>query len=182
MIKTFSRFSFLLLGLLIVMGQLAFALGSSFYTAPRFEGRIYATIGIRFKAGEDLHKLNEAAHYFGQTIIGWTQFPNFQNSLKNKAGLPSSSTFSAHLQERQNMVFVVQSKEPLKEDLLLKTKDYVQKKLDDYNRVSGTAFILTQLDYENRLLKRGYLSGALIALLASGILWAGWIYFKKYQF
>ena len=66
---------------IVLVGQILFAFMSPSFTEPSYEGRIYATTGVKHKQ-EDLHKLNEAAHYFGQTMIGWLKFPNFLSDLQ----------------------------------------------------------------------------------------------------
>lgn len=167
------------LALAIVLGQLVFALASTRYTAPRFEGRIYATIGVEMVNGSDLHKLNEAAHYFGQTIIGWSKFPHFTEDLQAKTGLPPSIGFSAHLQERQNIIFTVRSPQPVLPAQLFQVRNYLQGKLLEYNENSSTGFSLSNLDYEQADLTRGYFSGALFTLAFSLLLWAGWIFRRK---
>ncbi|MFH0820568.1 MAG: hypothetical protein V1908_02230 [Candidatus Peregrinibacteria bacterium] len=163
---------------LLVIGQLAFALFSSGYTAPRHEGRIFATIGVKLGEQVDLSKLNEAAHYFGQTIIGWTKFPHFLEQMKAKATLPADVGFSAHMQERQNIVFTFTSVEPLTQDHLNGARDYLQSKLTEYNRSSSTGFTLSNVDYEILETTRSYASGALLTLIVSAGLVLVWIYGK----
>lgn len=174
----FQRLHLKLLLILIIIGQLLFACFSSWYTAKSYEGKIYSTIGVELLGQQDLQKLNEAAHFFGQTIIGWTKFPNFEKQLKEKAGLPASGKLNARMQERQNIIFTVSSREPVTLDHLYKTKNYLQNKLIEYNESSSTGFTLSNLDYETAETTRPYPQGAGITLLIFAVLWIGWLYFK----
>ena len=159
-------------------GQILFAFFAPSFTAPSYEGRIYSTTAVMHQQ-EDLHKLNEAAHYFGQTIIGWLKFPNFLPSLKASADLPADVSISAHIQERQNIVFIVRSKSPVKEAGLLEVKDFIQKKVDEYNSVSRTEFVLSNLDYELVKIQRSYGFGALATLLATLVIGVGLVYIRR---
>ncbi|MDH5596740.1 MAG: hypothetical protein OEY44_01440, partial [Candidatus Peregrinibacteria bacterium] len=110
---------------IVVLGQLIFALYSPRYLTPSFQGRIYATTGVKHKQ-EDLHKLNEAAHYFGQTIIGWLKFPSFMSDLSEYVELPPGSFVSAHIQERQNIIFTLSSAESPSFEMLMEIKNFIQ--------------------------------------------------------
>lgn len=156
--------------LFVALGQLLFAVFSSFYTRPEFEGKIYATLGVEFFDKNDLHKLNEAAHYFGQTLIGWTKFPHFSPSLKEKASLPADTVFNAHMQERQNIIFSLNSKEPITSTHLSATQTFIGTQLDEYNQKAGTRFMLSNVDTGERELTRSYSSGSLFAFLLSVVL------------
>ncbi|MBU0577852.1 hypothetical protein KKF73_04785, partial [Patescibacteria group bacterium] len=138
---------FIFLIALIIIGQVIFGLISSKFTTPHWENRIYATTGVMHDTS-DLHRLNEAAHYFGQTMIGWTKFPNFMKDLTTLTELPEGSSINAHIQERQNIIFTVYTPEPITMDKLLDVKDYIQYKMDEYNSVNRTLFVLSSLDYE----------------------------------
>jgi len=155
-----------LLIILIVIGQVIFGLMSKNFTTPYYENKIYATIGVMHDSS-DLHKLNEAAHYFGQTLIGWTKFPNFMNNLSKDAWLPEGSSVNAHMQERQNIIFTVYTPEAIEMDKLVSVKNHIQKKLDDYNLVNRTKFVLSSLDYEQAEVRKTYGYGAGLALLVS---------------
>ena len=139
--------------ILLVIGQVLFALMSKGFTTSHYENKIYATTGVQHDTS-DLHKLNEAAHYFGQTMIGWTKFPNFMKDLTDSIGLPEGSSVNAHMQERQNMIFTVYTAESIEMDKLIDVKDYIQGKLDDYNSVNRTKFVLSSLDYEQLEVKK----------------------------
>ncbi len=159
------RFAFVALGL-ILAGQALFYATSPRYTAPRFEARLYTTLGVQFARGSDLHQLNEAAHYFGQTIIGWTKFPHFLPELSKALGFEPAS-LGAHMQERQNLIFTLDSSTPLTEESLRKARAYLQSKLDEYNRQSATTFVFTNTDEELVNKTRSYAGGALITLVLS---------------
>lgn len=163
---------------LLVIGQVSFALVSPVFTTSRYEGRIYATTGVKHKQ-EDLHTLNEAAHYFGQTMIGWLKFPHFYSDLEKAVNLPDGSSLSAHIQERQNIIFIVASPTPLKQTSLVGVKDYIQGKLNEYNNVNQTEFVLTNLDYELVEIKRSYQFGAVTTLIASTALALAILFFRK---
>ena len=165
--------------ILVILGQLLFVVFSPSFTTPRYEGRIYATTGVKHKS-EDLHKLNEAAHYFGQTMIGWLKFPHFSENLKEAVpALPADSEITAYIQERQNIIFSVQSSEPVDEAELTMVKNYIQSKINEYNAVSQTEFILTNLDYEEVTLQRSYLFGALVTLLATLVIGLALVFIRR---
>ncbi len=162
--------------ILVLAGQLLFALGSRFYTAPHFEGRIFATLGAQWAGASNLHELNDAAHYFGQTIIGWTKFPHFLSELQEKAKLPASAGFSAHLQERQNIVFTLTGSAPFTEEQLAATLKFVQAKMNEYNAMTHTGFTLSNTDEELVETTRAYVSGALLTGILSLVLACGFLY------
>jgi len=176
--KRKNKSELVLLIVLIIIGQLVFGLLSEKITTPTWENRIYATTGITHD-GSDLSKLNEAAHYFGQTIIGWTKFPNFMKNLTQAVTLPAGSSINAHMQERQNIVFTVYTSEPIGMDKLVSVKDYIQGKLDEYNSINSTKFVLSNLDYEQIEMKKSYEYGALSALIVSLIVGFGIIFLKR---
>lgn len=167
--------------ILIVLGQIAFAFVSPSFTAPHYESRIYATTGVKHDSS-DLHKLNEAAHYFGQTMIGWTKFPNFMNKLQLAADLPGDSSINAHIQERQNIIFTVSTKKPITSENVIAVKDYIQLQMDEYNSVNQTEFNLSNLDYENAKIQRSYRFGAMVTLIVSLILGMAVLFVRKELF
>lgn len=173
-----NKKDFLLLMTIILVGQLLFAIVSPDFTASSYEGRIYATTGVHHKQ-EDLHKLNEAAHYFGQTMIGWLKFPNFLTNLQTSVDLPDGSTISAHIQERQNIIFSLSAMTPIEKESLIAVKDFIQGKLDDYNAMTETEFVLTNIDYELVEIKRSYQFGALITLIATMTIGLALIFIRK---
>ena len=103
MSKKYKKYILFLL-VFAIIGQILFAMAANRYTTPHYESRIFATTGIEF-GGSDLHKLNEGAHYFGQTMIGWTKFPSFKDALILDADLPAGTDINMHMQERQNIIF-----------------------------------------------------------------------------
>ena len=165
MLKRYKK-SILFLLVLVIIGQIIFAIASNTYTTPHYESKIYATTGIKFD-GSDLHKLNEGAHYFGQTMIGWTKFPNFKSDLISKAELPSDTEINLHMQERQNIIFTLTTDSLIEFDQLTEAKDYLQGKIDEYNKNTNTRFILTNVDYEQVEVSRSYLFGSIITLIVS---------------
>jgi len=176
--KKEHRTALKLLIILIIIGQVAFGLMSKNFTTPNFESKIYATIGVRHDTS-DLHKLNEAAHYFGQTMIGWTKFPNFMKDLSESTNLPDGSSMNAHIQERQNIIFTVYTAEPIEMEKLLDVKNYIQGKLDSYNSVNQTKFVLSNLDYEQLEIQKTYATGAGIALIVSITIGAAIIFIRR---
>lgn len=167
-----------LLVILIIIGQVVFGLISNKFTTPHFESRIYATTGVQHD-NSDLHKLNEAAHYFGQTIIGWSKFPNFMNNLSISADLPKDSSMNVRMQERQNIIFTIYTTEPIEMDKLILVKDYIQSKLDEYNSINQTKFILSNLDYEQFEVKKTYGYGAFIAFIISVVIGMAIIFIRR---
>ena len=160
-------------------GQLLFLALSPGFTQVRYEGRIYATIGAGHE-NEDLHKLNEAAHYFGQTVIGWTKFPHFNGRAIQATGLPKDVQITAQLQERQNIIFRTGSPtSSIGESQLAELTNFLQKEMDGYNTLNGTRFVLSNMDYETLTLKKSYGFGAAVALLASGVLWLGLLFVRQ---
>lgn len=169
-----------LLFVLIVLfvAQFIFLLFSGRYTTPKYEAMVFATTGILFD-GADLHKLNEGAHYFGQTMIGWTKFPSFHSNLIKFTGLPEGSSINMHAQERQNFVFTIDTSEPIEFETLSSVKDFLQLQLDEYNEKTNTHFVLTNVDYEQLETTRNYWFGALFTLLLSGALALGALFVRK---
>ena len=163
MIKKYGKTLIFLLALAII-GQIIFLAVSGSFTKPHYESSIYATTGIKFTGG-DLNTLNEGAHYFGQTAIGWTKFPNFRTDLVKFAGLPDDTRLNMHAQERQNFIFTVTTSKPITFDQLKKVKDYLQGKFDLYNSNTNTDFILTNVDYSQEEVVNSYAFGALITLV-----------------
>ena len=164
--------------LLTIVGQVFFAFTAPSFTTPHYEGRIYATTGVKHKQ-EDLHKLNEAAHYFGQTMIGWLKFPNFFAGLSESADLGQASSLSAHIQERQNIIFTLDSTEPVELETLESVQAYIQSRIDEYNAVSQTEFVLTNMDYELVEIKKSYGFGALVTLIASVVIGLALVFIRK---
>ncbi len=151
---------------LVIIGQIIFLIMSGKYTTPKYESKIFTTTGFVYDGG-DLHKLNEAAHYFGQTMIGWTKFPNFKSDLIKFSDIPSSSDINMHVQERQNFVFKVTTKKSITSDQLKKVKGFLQKKVDLFNSNTKSQFVLTNVDYEQAEIVRSYSFGALSTLILS---------------
>lgn len=149
-----------------IIGQLVFAFYSPGFLRPEYINRIYATTGVQHEQ-EDLQKLNEAAHYFGQTIIGWLKFPSFADDLSKAAALPEGSKIFAQIQERQNIIFTLSTPVPIEMSKLMATKEFIQEKMNLYNSVSRTKFVLTNLDYEQIKDQKTYIFGAIVTLLIS---------------
>ncbi|MBN2087790.1 hypothetical protein JW758_05565 [Candidatus Peregrinibacteria bacterium] len=166
--------------ILILIGQIVYATVSKKFTTPVWENRIYATTGVMHDTS-DLHKLNEAAHYFGQTMIGWTKFPSFMSSMSDNVDLPEGSSINAHIQERQNIIFTVTTPEPIEMSKIIQVKDYIQKKMDEYNDVNRTKFVLSSLDYEQAEICKTYGFGAMVALIVSLVV-AGCSLFIRKEF
>lgn len=163
---------------IIVVGQILFTVFSSAYTKPRYESRIFATTGIVFD-GSDLHKLNEAAHYFGQTMIGWTKFPSFKDQLAYNVRLPKPFEVNMHMQERQNIIFTVRTNEPVMLEDLRLVKGFLQDKINEYNEKTNTEFVLTNVDYEQAEIRRSYGFGQLVTLLLSVVVGIGLLFIRK---
>jgi len=161
-----------------LVGQILFWPFSGLYTASKFENRMFATTGAWFDSA-DLHKLNEGAHYFGQTMIGWTKFPSFASDLIDFAQLPSNTSVNMHLQERQNIVLTLTTKAAIDREQIVKAKDFLQSKMDEYNEKTNTKFILTNVDYELAEVERSAFTGALFALILSLALGAAYLFLKK---
>ncbi|MBN1258450.1 hypothetical protein JXA05_01700 [Candidatus Peregrinibacteria bacterium] len=162
----------------VVLGQAVFALCGKRYTTPKYENRIFATMGVRNDTA-DLKMLNEAAHYFGQTIIGWIKFPHFISNLMEETGLPAGSGLSAHMQERQNIVFIVVTPKPIQMGQLERTKHYIQSKLDNYNQDNKTGFLLSNVDYEQTEIRRPYAIGAAITFVLSVLLGVAVLFVRR---
>jgi len=135
------------LAAIALLGQILFWPFAGAYSSPRYESQLFATTGAWFSSA-DLHKLNEGAHYFGQTMIGWTKFPSFAADLIAFADLPETTTINMHLQERQNFVLTLTTQEPIDQRQIVLAKDFLQAKIDEYNKDTNTKFILTNVDYE----------------------------------
>lgn len=179
--KKLSKKSLSLIVFLIVIGQIVFALYSGKYTEPYFESQVFATTGIQFD-GSDLHKLNEGAHYFGQTMIGWTKFPNFRADLVESVGLPDDTDLNMHMQERQNVILTLQTDTPISFEDLVSTKEYFQNEIDEYNENTNTQFVLTNVDYSQAEISRTYGFGALTTLIISVVIGIGLLFIRKELF
>lgn len=177
MIKKYKK-SFLFLLILVIAGQIIFAVLSPRYTNPYYENRIFATVGIEFD-GSDLHKLNEGAHYFGQTMIGWTKFPNFKSDLLGFAEFPQDTEVNMHLQERQNIIFTLTTKRSIPFAELYKAKTFLQEKMNEYNQNTNTKFVLTNVDYEQAEIARTYAFGAVFTLLLSFVAGLAILFIRK---
>jgi len=164
---------------IVVAGQLLFAMTSQAFTKRSYDNRIYATTGIMHEDTSDLQKLNEAAHYFGQTMIGWTKFPHFMEDLIKNVGLPEGSTLNGHMQERQNIIFTVNTPVAIDPGKIITIKDFIQGKMDDYNDLNKTKFVLSNLDYEQVELQKTYGFGATVSLIASLVLGLGLLFIRK---
>jgi len=177
MLKKYKKpLTFLLL--LIVVGQVIFSLSAWRYTAAFYENHIFATVGIEFE-GSDLHKLNEGAHYFGQTMIGWTKFPHFKSELMENVKLPESLEINMHIQERQNIIFTIKTDTPIEFDQLKAAKAFLQDKLGDYNDKTNTKFVLTNVDYDQVEIRRPYTFGALTVFILSVVLGLAILFIRK---
>lgn len=165
----------------IIGGQIIFAAFASSYTTPHYEGKIFFTTGIVFD-GSDLHKLNEGAHYFGQTMIGWSKFPNFKKGLIEAAGLPSSTGINMHVQERQNMIFTVSDDAVIGLESLKKVKAYLESQMADYNEKTNTQFVMSNVDYSTAEIKRSYGFGAALTFVLSLALTFAIFFVKEVMF
>ena len=177
MLKKYNKQLVLLL-VIAVIAQIIFLMASGSYTKPHYENKFYATTGIKFD-GADLSKLTEGAHYFGQTAIGWTKFPNFKYDLIKFAGLPEDCDINMHAQERQNFIFTITTQKPVDFDQLQKSKDFLQAKFDEYNKNTNTNFILTNIDYSQEEVKNSYAFGALITLVLSAVIGLAALFIQK---
>lgn len=175
--KSYKK-SALLIIILITLGQLVFLAMSGKYTTPKYENKIFTTTGFIYD-GNDLHQMNEAAHYFGQTIIGWTKFPNFKTDLIKFSNLPSDADINMYVQERQNFIFTVTTKNVITSDQLKKVKDFLQKKIDEYNSNTKTKFVLTNVDYEQAEITRSYTFGALFTLILTLVIGLAVLFVQK---
>jgi hypothetical protein len=150
----------------ILIGQLIFAGFSEQFVEPYYQSRFFATTSVKFD-GVDLHKLNEGAHYFAQTMIGWTKFPSFRHQLITLADLPADADINLRMQERQNIIFTLSTSEPVSFEALKISKDFLQSKIDEYNENSNTAFLLSNVDYEQTEVTRSYSFGSAVTLALS---------------
>ncbi|MCK5608163.1 hypothetical protein KAR91_40150 [Candidatus Pacearchaeota archaeon] len=168
MLKKYKKYKkpLQLLAVLVVAGQFLFLISSGSYTQPKYEGKFFATTGVKFD-GVDLHKLNEGAHYFGQTMIGWTRFPHFREDLIKSAELAEDTEITMYMQERQNIIFTLGSSEPVEQEAIESAHAFLQSKIDEYNGNSNTHFILSNSDYDLIEIKNTYLFGATFTLLLS---------------
>ncbi|QQR84146.1 hypothetical protein IPJ72_03065 [Candidatus Peregrinibacteria bacterium] len=168
--KSLYRFYINLFLTLCVLGQIGFYFYSPTFTQPVYEARLFTTTGILFEDGKDLHWLNESAHYFSETIIGWARFPHFKDELVAFAGLPTDSQLSIYKQERQNMITSLRSSMPISDDQMHLVRTFIQSKMDEYNTASRTSYRLVGEDIDHLIQKQSYATGALFALAISFVL------------
>lgn len=161
-----------------LFAQLIFFFYSPNFTEVSYTNRIFATTGVRHEQ-EDLQKLNEAAHFFGETMIGWLKFPSLMADLHDAVDLPEGSAISAQLQERQNIIFVLSTPTSLELDKLIETKNFLQSKIDAYNEVGQTKFILTNFDYDQVKNQRSYQFGAIVIFIASLVFAVTWSFVRR---
>ena len=64
-------------------------------------------------------------------------------------------------------------------ETLKAVKDHIQGKIDEYNSVSQTEFVLTNLDYELVEIKKSYQFGASVALIISIVLALALIFIRS---
>jgi len=166
-----------LIGILAVLGQMVFFFASTSYTKPTYINRVFATTGIQFDSG-NLHKLNEGAHYFGQTMIGWTRFPSFKPEMLAKTGLELAD-INMHIQERQNIILTLQTDSPIDLDTLREAKNFLSAKIEEYNESTNTKFVLTNVDYQQYEQRRSYGLGAFVSLILSVVVALGVLFVRK---
>ena len=176
-LKTYKK-EIITLIVFVLIGQVVFAFFANKYTTPSYEGRIYATMAVKHDAS-DLHKLNEAAHYFGDTMIGWTKFPHFMEKVKSKVELPDGVYITGSHQERQNLIFTVHSPTLIELNKVINIKDFIQNEIDEYNKKSNTGFVFSNLDYEQITIQRDYKFGAGIVFVLSIFLFGGFAFIRK---
>lgn len=163
---------------IIILGQLVFLVLSPRFLQISYSNEVFATIGVQ-ENQENLQSLSEAANQFGQTMTGWLKFPNFMTNLSKQVSLPEGSSISAHLQERQNIIFTLTTSKEISSEALIKVKDYLQTQIDNYNKVSQTEFILTQIDYSQSKIQKTYAFGAGVTIVICLILSAGIWFLRK---
>lgn len=176
--KKHLKLDLLITTIIIIVGQLLFLALSPRFLQANYSNQIFATIGVQ-ENQENLQSLSEASNQFGQTMTGWLKFPNFMNNLSKEVSLPEGSGISAHLQERQNIIFTLTTPSEISPEALTKVKDYLQKQIDDYNAVSQTEFVLTQIDYSQAKIQKTYGFGAGVTLIITLILSAGIWFLRK---
>lgn len=179
-IKNFKS-NIIILIVLVLIGQIVFAFFAKKYTTPSYEGRIYATMAVKHDAS-DLHKLNEAAHYFGDTMIGWTKFPHFMEKVRAEVELPEGVYITGSHQERQNLIFTVHSPILIELNKIKDIRGFIQNEIDEYNKKSNTGFVFSNLDYEQITIQRNYKFGAGIVLILSIFLFGGFVFIKRELF
>jgi hypothetical protein len=176
--KKYNKKTALIFLAAIIITQMIFLIFSGSYTAKSYQSNIYATTGIKFD-GSDLSKLNEAAHYFGQTMIGWTKFPNFRSDLIKTASLPPETSINMYAQERQNFIFSIKTSAPIDFGKLKDVKNFLQAKMDEYNSKTNTQFVLTNVDYEQAEITKSYAFGALITLVLTCVAGMAVLFIRK---
>ena len=176
-LKTYRKEIIILL-IFVLIGQAVFAFFGKTYTRTSYQSKIYATMAVKHDSS-DLHKLNEAAHYFGDTMIGWIKFPHFMENLKTKVDLPDDVYMTASHQERQNLIFVLHSPTQIELEKVVNVKDLIQGEIDKYNEKSNTGFVFSNLDYEQITIQRDYKFGAAIIFVLSMFLFGGFIFVRK---
>ena len=176
------KFELVLMAALIVLGQIVFFAVSNEFTQMSYEGRIYVTNGVGHREDDDLHSLQNAAHYFNETVIGWMRFPSFQPQVKEFAGLPEDAVVGGYMQEHQNVIFTVSSAQNMEVSQLEKVRDFIHLKLDDYNTRNDTGYYLTNPDYEVVTVQKSYRFGAAVALLVAVVLAVGTGFIRRELF
>ncbi len=176
--KSLSKIDLLVTLILVILGQLIFLIVSPKFLEVSHVNQIFSTIGVQDKQ-ENLQTLSEAANQFGQTLSGWMKFPNFMNDLSKAVPLPAGSSIEAYMQERQNLIITLNTPSTIPSDALMKVKDFVQAKINAYNEVSQTKFILTQVDFAQTDQQKTYTFGAGVTLIITLILAMGIAFLRR---
>ncbi|MFT7183962.1 MAG: hypothetical protein ACI9QC_000288 [Oceanicoccus sp.] len=134
-------------------------IGTSLYVnaQPEIEERValYVTLAAQPLEGESSsYELQRAAEHFSDMVLGWTVEPGFE--------LRDDLVFSGRRQEKQNLLFTIESESEADGVLLLEA---IQTKIDTYNDASESEYVIALAsisDIDQVLNKARLVFGALL--------------------
>jgi hypothetical protein len=93
---------------------------------------LYITLAAQPLENENSsYELQRAAEHFSDMVLGWTVAPGF--------GLEGDVAFSGRRQEKQNLLFMLESADENDAYLLL---DQIDSNIQSYNETSGTNYVI----------------------------------------
>jgi hypothetical protein len=134
----------------------------------RQEQLIFATVGqdhLTLSNEQSSYEIQRASEHFSDVILGWTIEPGFSKELELETG--RKFTFTGQRQEKQNLIFKLETKESEDSKLFLQV---LQKRLDAYNAATHGGYRLVTLGItpmEVEVSKNKFMLGALLLLALS---------------
>lgn len=166
-------FSFLKRNLIILSIAIFIAIMNGFYLSKNQTTSFHTTIftTIANESASSSQENEQAATYFGETVMGWFRNPAFLDKIEQKA--ETKGSLSAHKQERQNLIIELDSDSKENNTRLAKaTLDVLKAEIEFFNQNTKNKFTLLNLGtntYENPLKNQIYFVVILVATLLVSI-------------